>query len=156
MTVSFDKLLEGMLDGEDIDSLPSITEQPPMEPVIYDVVESCMDEEAIPNKDTLEDYKLVRSNIHTLLGKTNAALELTLKFAQMSENPKLLDNISTLLLASNNLSKTLLGLQKSIAVDTKSKKGDKSNVVNNIQQNNYYSKEETKSIGNIIDQLDDE
>jgi len=150
---NFDQTLHNLLEGVDEEGLETtdITEVPEMTPIVYVEKNSALAE--TENADLSEDYKFARSNLYGLIGKANAALEMTLKIAQMTESTKCMDTASQILNVSNQLTKSLLDLQKQIK-DSKPKEGAKKSTF--IQNNNFYSSEEQKEVNSVIDQLDDE
>jgi hypothetical protein len=152
---NFDKTIQDLLNGVDDSELETqdISEIPEMMPVVYKPKESSIENEDNPDLD--EDYKFARSNLYGLLGKANAAIELTLKIAQMTESVKCIDTAAQIIQVSNNLTKSLLELQKQVKDSKKTTEKNKTVKNQTFIQNNYYSAEETEEVNSIIDQLDD-
>jgi len=155
MASTFDKQLEKLLKGDVdklMDGLPESgdeEEQMPdeMAPVLYDEKKSTTQ---LGNKDLQDDYETARSNLYGLMGKSNAALELTLKIALTSEHPRALEVAANLIKTSSNISKELIALHKAIEQKHagEAPKG-------NYTQNNYYVSDK-KQAESIIDDLPDE
>lgn len=152
MSDNFEKHLNQIL-GQDVDDLDASTEEDekeiePMAPVIYDPKSSNVE---LHEGDLKEDYNTARSNMYGLLGKTNAALELTLKIAMMSEHPRALEVASNLIKTSSDISKDILQLHKSL--EQKQQKGEDGKYQ---QINNYYhSKEDKENTESVINDLPD-
>lgn len=158
MASSFDKQLEKILKGDVdalVDKLPNEdeteAEQIPdeMAPVLYDEKES---NSSISDKDLQSDYNAARSNLYGLMGKSNAALELTLRIAMMSEHPRALEVAANLIKTSSDISKELVALHK--AIEEKSKNGSDM-PGGKYTQNNYYINDK-KNAETIIDDLPDD
>lgn len=158
MSSAFDKKLEKLLNGDVdklVDGLPESEqdeeEQVPdeMAPVLYDAKDT---ETQLPSKDLQDDYVAARSNLYGLMGKSNAALELTLRIAMMSEHPRALEVAANLIKTSSDISKELIALHKAIEEKQGSKKeapGGK------YTQNNYYISDKEKA-ESVIDNLPDD
>lgn len=157
MSSSFDKKLEAILKSDNaekmVDDLPDEDEdqQEPEEmlPVEYDKKETSIQ---LNNKDLQDDYEYARSNLYGLIGRSNAALELTLKIAMMSEHPRALEVAANLIKTSSDISKELISLHKSI--EQKSQGGTPPKEGQYTQINNYYSDKEKAE--QTIDDLPDE
>lgn len=162
----FDRQLKNLLKGDDdlekeLDNMPDEGEEEEeqvqdMSPVIFEPKESSVD--IFRNKDAEDDYKFARSNLYGLIGRSNAALELTLKIAAMSEHPRAMEVASTIMKTSADMTKQLLELQKSIEEQEKGKKGNAPSG-HYEQHNHYYGKDGDKSPKDIdgeLDGLDDE
>lgn len=162
-TSKFDRQLERILGdvNSELDGLednePSVTEMDEILPVVFDDVPS--ENEPLANKDLDEDYRFSRSNIRGIITRTNAAMELALKFAVMTENPKMLSVVSDLAKVSGDATKTLVDLQKKV---NDSKTGGKpeapagSTYVQN-NTNTYYvnDKKEKDDLNDVLDSLED-
>lgn len=158
MSSNFDKQLEKILKGDVdklVDDLPEGEEEEEKEPeemlpVEYERRETSLE---LSNKDFQEDYEYARSNLYGLIGKSNAALELTLKIALMSEHPRALEVAANLIKTSSDISKELMGIHKQL--NDSNKGGGGSEPSGKYVQNNFYgeSKETTER---IIDDLPDD
>lgn len=156
MSSAFDKKLEKLLNGDVdklVDDLPEgEEEQVPdeMAPVLYDSKDT---ETQLPSKDLQDDYVAARSNLYGLMGKSNAALELTLRIAMMSEHPRALEVAANLIKTSSDISKELIALHKAI----EEKQGSKKEPPNgSYTQNNYYISDKEKAESIIDDLPEDE
>jgi len=144
----FDRQLKSLIAGDEdvnkeLDNIPDEgeEEQPQdMSPVTFDPKESGVDE--FRNKDIESDYKFARSN---------AALELTLKIAAMSEHPRAMEVASTIMKTSADMTKQLLELQKSVE-EQKGKSGE--HPKGHYEQHNHYYGEGDKSATDIDGELD--
>jgi hypothetical protein len=152
----FDRQLKQLLNGDvenDIDSLPDGEEEEQqveeLVPVVYDDKPSQMSIDN--NPDLQHDYEFARSNYYGLIGRTNAAVDLALRVAQMSEHPRAMEVAANLMKTSADITKDLLSLQKSIQNDTKSTKTPSGTYV----QNNYYGDKSPDDIDQELDGLDD-
>lgn len=155
MRSAFDKKLEKLLNGDTdklVDSLPEgdqdeeqVSDE--MAPVLYDNKDT---ETQLPSKDLQDDYVAARSNLYGLMGKSNAALELTLRIAMMSEHPRALEVAANLIKTSSDISKELIALHKSIE-----QKHNPDIPPGSYTQNNYYNSTDTKEAESIIDNLPD-
>lgn len=151
MSKHFENQLEQILNSESDENTEELqTEVEPMLPVLYDKKESQVD---ITNPDIKEDYETARSNMYGLIGKTNAALELTLKIAQMSEHPRALEVAANLIKTSSDISKDLLQLHKQL--EQKQAKGEGGSPSYQQVNNYYHTKEEKDSTEQVIDDLPD-
>lgn len=160
MSSNFDKQLERLLKDDIssvVDGLPDedatdedeqATEE--LLPVEYEAKETSL---SLHNEDLQSDYEYARSNLYGLIGKSNAALELTLKVAAMSEHPRALEVASGLIKTSSDISKELIALHK--AIETKNTKGQ--DTPTQYTQNNYYQQQSDKEhTEQVIDDLPDE
>jgi len=159
MSSAFDKKLEKLLNGDVdklVDGLPEgeqdEEEQVPdeMAPVLYDAKDT---ETQLPSKDLQDDYVAARSNLYGLMGKSNAALELTLRIAMMSEHPRALEVAANLIKTSSDISKELIALHKAIEEKQGSKKEPPKG---SYTQNNYYISDKEKAESIIDDLPEDE
>lgn len=159
MSSAFDKKLEKLLNGDVdklVDGLPegeeAEEEQVPdeMSPVLYDDKDT---ETQLPSKDLQDDYVAARSNLYGLMGKSNAALELTLRIAMMSEHPRALEVAANLIKTSSDISKELIALHKAIEEKQGSKKEPPKG---SYTQNNYYISDKEKAESIIDDLPEDE
>lgn len=160
MSSNFDKQLEKILKGDVdklVDDLPTgeegEEEKEPEEmlPVEYDKKESSMQ---LANKDYQDDYEYARSNLYGLIGRSNAALELTLKIAMMSEHPRALEVAANLIKTSSDISKELMGMHKQI--NEKNSGADKPTSGGQYVQNNHYYGDSKENTEDLIDGLPDE
>ena len=154
MSTNFEEKLHQILnqspDNLDESNEEHETEPGPMLPVVYDKKESSVE---LTNPDIKADYDAARSNMYGLMGKTNAAVELALKIAQMSEHPRALEVAANLIKTSSDISKDLVQLHKQL----EQKQGKGGEAPTTYQQvNNYYTpKEEKDNAELVIDDLPD-
>lgn len=159
MASNFDKQLEKILNddvGKVVDNLQdnntneeeSIETTEEMKAVLYDDKESSTQ---LSNHDLQSDYNSARSNLYGLMGKSNAAIELTLKIALMSEHPRALEVASSLIKTSSDISKELISLHKSIEKEQK-----KEDVASSYTQNNYYMNDKKEDVEGMVDDLPDD
>jgi hypothetical protein len=150
---TFDKQLEQLLMGSELEEGQEPPETQPMEelvPVVYEEKQSAL---TLDNPDMDEDYKFARSNLYGLIGRSNAALDLALRIAQMSEHPRAIEVAANLMKTSADMSKDLIGLQQKMNSDKKIDKPSSYTQVNN----NYYTEPKTvKDIDSDLDNLPDE
>lgn len=151
MTSKFDIQLEKLLSSDNEESSDEDIVVADLTPVIFDEKESNITFNE-NNKDLSDDYKFTRSNMYGLITRSNAAIELALRVAQMSEHPRAIEALATLIKTSGDISKDLISLQKQIFND---KDDDNNKNINNTQINNYYEKD-SKKINNELDKLPDE
>lgn len=145
------KLLNDDIDGA-LDGLPDEGEEPQIQemvPIVYEQKESgiVISED---NPDLTEDYTFARSNLYGLIGRSNAALDLVLRIAQMSEHPRAVEVAANLIKTSSDVTKTLIDLQKNI---NDSKPKEKKSPINNTQINNYYNNDIEKELDDLEDDL---
>jgi hypothetical protein len=151
----FDRTIQELLNGtDDVETTQDIAEIPAMSPVVYEEKSSQLENEENPDLD--EDYKFARSNLYALIGKANAALEMTLKIAQMTESVKCVDSAAQIIQVSSNLTKSLLDLQKQVKDSKSTKPSGEGSGNTYIQNNNFYTKEEEQEVNNVLDQLEDD
>lgn len=156
MTSKFDAQLEKLLMGDDVQSEDGEQEEsnvPDLLPVHFEEKQTGLTL-AEDNPDLAEDYKFARSNLYGLIGRSNAAVELALRIAQMSEHPRAIEVAANLMKTSADMSKDLIALQKQI---TGTPDKDKT-IAKNTQINNYYGNEpkSSKDIDSDLDKLPDE
>lgn len=153
--LSNEKEVEKELDGIPDEESEEEQEVQDMSPIVFDEKQSSLD--VFSNKDAEDDYKFARSNLYGLIGRSNAALELTLKIAAMSEHPRAMEVASTIMKTSSDMTKQLLELQKSIQDQGKGKGGEKP-AGHYEQHNHYYGDDgkDSKDIDGELDGLDDE
>jgi hypothetical protein len=155
----FDRQLKQLLSTEvedKVDGLPDDEDEQqdldPMLPVQFEDKESAI---AIDENPDLEaDYKFARSNYYGLIGRTNAAIDLILNIAQMSEHPRAIEVAANLMKTSSDVTKDLLALQKS--VQDKQQRGGGDPKGKYTQHNHFYGDKSPKDIDNELDGLDDE
>ncbi len=150
---TFDKQLEQLLMGSELEEGQELPETQPMEelvPVVYEEKKSAL---ALENPDMDEDYKFARSNLYGLIGRSNAALDLALRIAQMSEHPRAIEVAANLMKTSADMSKDLIGLQQKMNSD---KKIDKPASYTQVNNNYYTEPKTTKDIDSDLDNLPDE
>lgn len=148
-----ESLLGNSLEGGDEEDT-QIKDIEPLLPIVFEEKTS-KNVDTIPNEDLKDDYKFARSNLYALIGRSNAAIELVLKVANMTDGAaKSLDTLTNLINSSNSLTKDLINLHKAMEKKEATKPKDKSKNV----QNNFYlrEKEEIQEVGNILDQIEDE
>jgi len=149
----FDEQLEKILMGSDPEEgqLEEETAQiEDMVPVVYEEKQSAL---SLDNQDLDEDYKFARSNLYGLIGRSNAALDLALRVAQMSEHPRAIEVAANLMKTSADMSKDLIGLQQKMNPTNNKDKPASYTQVNN----NYYADEKTtKDIDSDLDNLPDD
>lgn len=153
----FDRQLKQLLSGDvesDVDSLPESEqeEQEPIEeltPVVFDRKDSQVDVQ--DNPDLEEDYQFARSNYYGLIGRTNAAVDLALRIAQMSEHPRAMEVAANLMKTSADVTKDLLALQKSLQ-NEQTKQPPKGQYT---QHNHFYGDKSPDDIDQELDGLDD-
>jgi len=167
---TFDKTLEQLLTSDEkrtndagdvenqIDHLPDEgheEEEPEdLHPVRYENVDSRLPANPEDVTDRHDDYVFARSNLYGLIGRSNAALELSLRLAAMSEQPRALEVAAQLMRTSSDMTKELIALQKMLKEEDS--KGGPS-VQNNTQNNHYYNAQDnTNTIDNEIDALGDD
>lgn len=147
LTKDVDTMVDGLpdMESEMHDAEPTAED---LKPVLYEQKSSDVQ---LESEDLREDYRAARSNLHGLMGKTNAALELALRFAQLSESPRALEVAATLIKTSADISKDMMSIQKEIKKDQKPPKEA-------TQINIYNNKREERDIASYIDDLpeDDE
>lgn len=159
MTDIFDKQLQALIGTVDFDTGECdtpIKDIEPLAPIVFEPTHSSNNPVSESNEDLNTDYEFVRSNLYALIGRSNAAIELVLKVANMTEgSAKSLDILATLIKSSNDLSKDLIGLHKSL--DKNISPGRKNQTPARNVQNNVYvqNTEEVKEASRIIDALDD-
>jgi len=163
MSSTFDKKLKELLNNDQdnqakteelVNSLPEDQqEQVPEEmlPVEYDSKETSLE---LGNKDLQSDYEYARSNMYGLIGRSNAALELTLKIALMSEHPRALEVAANLIKTSSDISKELISLHK--AIEEKNNKQPPNGSYTQVNNNYYSKKDEAKDVEDQLDGLPDE
>ena len=150
---TFDKQLEQLLMGSELEEGQEPPETQQMEelvPVVYEEKQSAL---ALDNPDIDEDYKFARSNLYGLIGRSNAALDLALRIAQMSEHPRAIEVAASLMKTSADMSKDLIGLQQKMNSD---KKIDKPSSYTQVNNNYYTEPKTTKDIDSDLDNLPDE
>lgn len=159
MTTKFDKQLKELLSQDissDIDNLDDEedggTEYEEFLPITFEEKESNLTIE--DNEDLNNDYKFARSNFYGLIGRTNSAIDLTLKIAALSEHPRAMEVAANLMKTSADITKDLLALQKTILSSNK-KENDKEDG-KYVQNNHYYNdKQSSADIEKELDSLDD-
>jgi len=159
MTDIFDKQLQALIGNVDFDTgecETPIKDIEPLAPVVFEQTPTGNNPISDSNEDLNRDYEFVRSNLYALIGRSNAAIELVLKVANMTEgSSKSLEILATLIKNSNELSKDLIGLHKTLDKNIQPS-GKKNAPVRNVQNNVYVQNtEEVKEASRIIDALDD-
>lgn len=157
---AFQAQLEELIGDDTPEDHTPISEVPSLEPVVYEEKDSKNVAE-IGNEDLKEDYQFARSNLYGLIGKNNAAIDLLLKIANMTESTRSLDIASDLIKSSSDLTEKLIALQKALEVKGDGGKGSsaKPGEPSKQTQNNFYfnsSKEELEGVHKILNNLDDE
>lgn len=155
MASKFDESLKKILNG-DVNSLvdnipdediPSAQTTEELVPVVYEQKETNL---TLANHDIQEDYEFARSNLYGLIGRSNAALDLALKIAVMSEMPRALEVAATLIKTSADISKELISVHKAIESGSNKAKEPPGKYT---QVNNYYG--DRASTEKILDNLPD-
>ncbi len=153
--MNFDKQLESILnqapeDGEDTGEEVTLQTMDSMLPIVF---EGKTSELTLSDPDQQEDYNFARANLYGLIGRSNAAIELALKIALMSEHPRALEVASGLMKTSTEMTKELAKLQSTMQGKTGGS-GKQLPVTNT--QNNYYGENHPQNDQNQIkDDLDD-
>lgn len=109
------------------------------------------------NKDLLEDYTFARSNLYGLIGRSNAAIELSIKIAAMSEHPRSMEVAASIMKTSADMTKQLLELHKAVTDNKKSPESKKVPDGHYEQHNHYYNPDDKNSnqIDGELDEMDD-
>jgi len=157
----FEKQLKALISTEevnkDLDGLEDSEEQiHDMTPVIFE--QKATNVQLSDNRDLADDYQFARSNLYGLIGRSNAAIELSLKIAAMSEHPKAMEVAASIMKTSADMTKQLLDLQRVIKDSTNNTpKGSKQPEGHYEQHNHYYGpdKKDSKQIDGELDGLDD-
>lgn len=138
------------------DTLPEEEQYTELTPVVFESKESAL--ALADNKDLEEDYKFARSNLHGLIGRTNASIELALKIAAMSEHPRAIEVVATLIKTSSDVTEKLLNIQKAIKDQSKELPTGSYQQVNNYYGNTTteQGKQDPKTIDSELDNLPDD
>ena len=165
---NFDKQLKDLINQDkelenQIDQLPDEEDQNLVQhdltPVVYEEKETNLSPDSINNPDLHDDYKFARSNYYGLIGRSNAALDMILKIAQMSEHPRAVEVAATLMKTSADMTKELMSLQKTINENNKGSGGGDNGgqgqpPKGSYTQNNFYY--EVKDVDETLEDLPDE
>lgn len=158
MDSKFDKQLKELLDIENLpdevkegDGQEEHQELEDLKPVVYEKKDSSRD---IEQRDLKDDYDFARSNYYGLIGRSNAAIDMILKIAQMSEHPRAVEVAANLMKTSADITKELVKLQESVEKIEKQAPPPENNKY--VQNNNYYNvPNEKENVMSELEQLKD-